>query len=335
MMNRRLKLWISGCLWCLGCLGWVGCSGDDMPGDPGTEGDAGEPVALSFQLCRLAAGEASTRVDGAPVDMADETVFCIYAFPAGSSTTATRPLDYKTYKVLNGEATGELYLYRGEYDLYLVSYNSTTEVPELLDGGIISTGNGKDFMYTTLKGIVVQPNETGENHMSVVLPNPFRRMGAQVQVTVAVKNASQPVAVSSLKANSITINGLRPSLNYTLGKSVWETEEATDFSSSFPFERFTRADGSYTTPWISSPEVMLPVDGSAYLNFVVNLTVGYSGGTYTGDYTADLQKVLLPGMTYRFDFTLTFYGELKPTDLTLAVKEYNTIPIVSDGLGGD
>ena len=333
MMNKRLKLWIAGCLGCLACLGLAGCADGELPGGPGPAEGEGEPVALSFRLCRLTAGEASTRADAA-TDMEDGKTIRIYAFPAGGSTTASQPLDSKIYTVQGGVATGELYLYRGTYDLYLVSYNSSTEAPELQADGTIQVSNGKDFMYATLKGIVVQPNQTGENHMNVTLPNPFRRMGAQVQVTVAAKNGSQPVAISSLKANTITVGGLRPSMNYTLGASAWTTD--TDFTSSYTYERFTRANNNYTTPWVSTPEVMLPVDGSAYLTFIVNLTVGYDGTkSFTGDYTAEIQKVLLPGMTYKFDFTLTFYGELEPMDLTLAVKEYNTVTLVSDGLGGD
>ena len=70
-MNKRLKYWIGCGLCCLGSLGLAGCSGDDMPGASGSGGDEGEPVALSFRLCRLVAGEASTRVDGDPADMAD------------------------------------------------------------------------------------------------------------------------------------------------------------------------------------------------------------------------------------------------------------------------
>ena len=73
------------------------------------------------------------------------------------------------------------------------------------------------------------------------------------------------------------------------------------------------------------------------LDFEVNLTVGYNEGedSYTGSFPASIQKVLLPGMTYQFDFSLTFYGVLKPSDLTLAVKEYDTVDLSSDGLGGD
>ena len=122
--------------------------------------------------------------------------------PQSASTTTTEPLDHKVYTVKGGVATGELYLYRGTYDLYLVSYNSSTEVPELKTDGTIQVSNGKDFMYTSLKGIVVQPNQTGENMMDVVLPAPFKRLGAQIKVSVAAGDF-QPVTPTSLVVNSL------------------------------------------------------------------------------------------------------------------------------------
>ncbi|WP_330221656.1 MULTISPECIES: fimbrillin family protein [Bacteroides] len=337
-MNKRLKYWIGCGLCCLGSLGLAGCSGDDMPGASGSGGDEGEPVALSFRLCRLVAGEASTRVDGDPADMADGKTFQVYAFPANAFTTKTQPLDGKTYTVKNGVATGELYLYRGTYDLYLVSYNSSTEVPELKTDGTIPVGNGKDFMYTTLKGIVVQPNQMGESHMSVTLPNPFKRMGAQVQVSVA-GNTNSPVTPTSLVVRSFLMNGLCESLNYTLGNPAWNAYGGS-FGGNYPFSGFTNNGTGYDVKKKreSSPVVLLPVDGTATIDFAIELEVGYSDNgeakVWKDTYPASIQKVLLPGMTYQFDFTLTFYGILNPGDLTLAVRDYeSTVTVNSDGLG--
>ena len=329
-MNKKLKDGIVCALWCLGSIGVAGCSGDDAPG--------GEPVALSFQLCRLTAGEVSTRADATSADMEDGKAFRIYAFPADASITATQPLDYKDYTVTGGVATGELYLYRGTYDLYLVSYNSSTDLPVLSAGGTIATGNGKDFMYTTLKGIVVQPNQTGENHMSVVLPEPFKRMGAQVQVTVA-GNTSSPVTPTSLVVQSFQMKGLCESLTYTLGSSVWNAHSGA-FNGSYPFTGFTNNGTGFEVKKKreSSSVVLLPVDGTSTLDFEIELEVGFNdNGTakvWRDVYPVSIQKVLLPGMTYLFDFTLTFYGILNPGDLTLAVRDYeSTVTIDSDGLG--
>ena len=51
-----------------------------------------------------------------------------------------------------------LTLYRGEYDIYLVSYNSQDFYPTANGAkNLIEVSNGKDFMYSNLKGISVQP----------------------------------------------------------------------------------------------------------------------------------------------------------------------------------
>ena len=131
----------------------------------------------------------------------------------------------------------------------------------------------------------------------------------------------------------MTITGLPPSLAYTLGQPAWGT--ASGYESSFAFESFQEPAGGNPIAWReSSKEVLLPVDGSTLIKFDVDLTVDYYADTpYVSSFPAEIQKVLLPGMTYQFDFTLTFYGILKPTDLTLAVKEYNTITLNTDDLG--
>lgn len=320
-------------------LTWLaGCGSGDVV-LPDAEPDRGEGVTLTFDMY----GASVTRADVAGTsdteDMKIGKRFRIYAFKAGSTNLAS-PLDSRIYEVqpdeadasVPGKATGNLTLYRGTYDLYLVSYNSSNEVPEMSNGAFI-VGNGKDFMYTKLEGIVVQPDKTGENAMLVSLPRPFTRMGAQVIVTAQTKNGNQPVPVTSLKANWIRIKGLAGTLTYKLGNTAWESN--SDYNSSFTFEKFTRIDSS--NPWVSEAQVLLPVDGSQMLEFEVNLTVGYDEGnkSHTGSYPASIQKVLLPGMTYQFDFSLTFYGVLSPSDLTLAVKEYDTVDLSSDGLGGD
>lgn len=320
--------------------GLAGCgSGESVL--PDAVPDAGDPVTLTFDMYSA----VLTRADGAGTtstteDMAVGKTFRIYAFTAGAVKLGT-PLDSRVYTVQEsettpgslGKATGNLTLYRGTYDLYLVSYNSSTEVPELSADGSFTVGNGRDFMYTKMEGIVVQPDKTGENTMLVSLPRPFTRMGACVVTTVQTKNGTQPVPVSSLKANWIRIKGLAETLTYKLGSTAWEP--ASGYNSSFAFDKFTREKVS--EPWISEAQVVLPVDGSQMLDFEVNLTVGYNEGedSYTGSFPASIQKVLLPGMTYQFDFSLTFYGVLKPSDLTLAVKEYDTVELSSDGLGGD
>lgn len=331
----------------------TGCSSAEA-WSPQSEPDAGEPVAVSFSLYRYTAEveekveeKANTRAEEIMQDMDLGKTFRVYAYPTGATNLAS-PKATAVYTVTSAattttsaKATGDLNLYRGAYDLYLVSYNLETETPELKSGtSDINTGNGKDFMYTTLKNVVIQPNSTGANQLDVQLSNPFKRMGAQVKVKV--KGKDSPVTITKIdKPNYITISGLPVSLTYGLGKPDWNavsTSSSADvYKESYTFSGFTSENpNDYKIAWVSAPSVVLPVDGSQLLNFEVNLKVWYEvTKSVTDSYKASIQKTLLPGMTYEFEFTLTFYGILSPTDLTLAVREYDTITLSSDGLGSD
>ena len=172
-------------------------------------------------------------------------------------------------------------------------------------------------MYTKLEGIVVQPDKTGDNAMLVSLPKPFTRMGAQVITTVKARNSMQPVLPTALVVNFIKVSGLYGSLAYKLNNTSWETPT-------------TAADAS---------AVLLTVGGTQKMKFDVNLKVQYKSGsetkTYTDSYFATIEKALLPGMTYQFDFSLTFYGAIVPSDLTLAIREWTTTNLTGEDLGKD
>ena len=58
--------------------------------------------------------------------------------------------------------------------------------------------------------------------MDVVLPAPFKRLGAQIKVSVKAGDF-QPVTPTSLVVNSFEMGGLRASLPYTLGSTAWGT----------------------------------------------------------------------------------------------------------------
>ncbi|WP_455640577.1 fimbrillin family protein [Parabacteroides sp.] len=328
------------------------CSGN-LPGDgntggtdsPGTPEEKGEPVSITFDMGSAIQTRAE---DGTTQDeiMEAGNTFRIYVYDmAGMTNTETpnfsSPMANSVYTVkLVDEklvATGDLTLYRGTYYMYLVSYNSDSEQPENVNGKI-NVVNGKDFMYTVLPNVVVQPQTSGSNQMSVKLPTPFKRLGSQVQVSVAAKNGQQPVAITTLKVDRITVKGLHSSLDYSLSDFKWK-DSNSDFNADYTFYggEFTRKDNNTTSFWTSPPKVLLPVDGSELLTFDVTLIISYNEGEkeINPTYTASMQKVLMPGMTYQFDFLLTFYGELIPADLTLAVKEYNEIELDSDGLGAD
>lgn len=337
------KLIITGIAWAL-----TACSGisgeDDLP----VPEDKGDPISIAFNMFETNITRADNTTDTDP--MGEGSTFMIYVYDAQTKNATTgaftpgfsgSPIASGVYTIGQNaqgklEATGNLKLYRGTYYMYLVSYNLSSEHPEIKEtNGQITVENGKDFMYTTLENIVVQPETAGGNSMTVKLPAPFKRLGSQVIVRAAAKRDGQPVTPSSLVVNEITINKLPGSLDFQFEKSTWETCSGYNTSYTYPSDAFRRSGEEVTDYWTSDPAVLLPVDGTVPLEFGVNLTVTYSSGTKTSTktYPASVQKVLLPGMTYEFTFTLTFYGELLPTDLTLAVREYNTITLESDGLG--
>lgn len=51
--------------------------------------------------------------------------------------------------------------------------------------------------------------------------------------------------------------------------------------------------------------------------------------------TVELKKALLAGMSYNFVFTLTFYGDFLPADLTLDVQDYIPVDLTPGDVGGD
>ena len=196
-------------------------------------------------------------------------------------------------------------------------------------------------MYTKLEGIVVQPDKTGDNAMLVSLPKPFTRMGAQVITTVKARNSMQPVLPTALVVNFIKVSGLYGSLAYKLNNTSWETP-TTAADASYSFEKFdanNTLDYNPQAPRTSDLAVLLPVGGTQKMKSDVNLTVQYKSGsetkTSTDSYFATIEKALLPGMTYQFDFSLTFYGAIVPSDLTLAIREWTTTNLTGEDLGKD
>lgn len=341
-MITGMYKWITSCL-----ILFTSCSGS-LTGDEDNMNpeEKGEPIRISFDMFQASLTKATANTDYD--DMEEGKTFCIYAYNSVQNGTPdfSKPLASAVYTVkkegTSMVGSGDLRLYRGTYYMYLVSYNQESEIPALKDGtGQIEVVNGKDFMYTTLENIVVQPENPGGSSMTVKLPSPFKRLGSQVVVRACAKNSTQPVDVTTLEVLEISVGGLPASLTYKFGQTTWDSCDKYETSYTYPGNVFSRTNNSGQPSnsvydfWSSTPTVLLPVNGSEKLTFGVKLRITYESGTkeVTQVYPASIQKVLLPGMTYVFDFTLLFYGEIVPTDLTLAVREYNTIPLESDGLG--
>lgn len=313
--------------------GLLACSGEADTDQGGVlqPDDPGKAIQLSFKLYDVEV----TRADVSSTTLEEGVKLRIYAYSKGADTDMADPLAEGVYTVgRGGVATGNLYLYRGEYDLYLVSYNSSIETPELnTTTHRIDVNNGSDFMHAELKGIVVQPTTIGTYHMEVALPEAFKRMATNL--TVKVKAAgTQPISINELTLNSFYIDGLSSSCEYQLGSAVWGTATSM-VDEQYQVLSFEGNPESYSTGYISEPFVIFPVDGNTQLNFTINLTVKYSGKYLTKDYKASIRKALLPSMKYTLEFILTFYGEIVSTDLTLKLYDYNGVELSTDSMGTD
>ena len=301
----------------------------------------GDKIALSFNLYW---GEL-TKAANATSLLPEGSKIRAYAYTK-DAVTINSPVGYGDYVVdASGRATAlqengvdkGLTLYRGNYDIYLVSYNDKNYVPETADDYLLHVSNGNDFMYSTLKGITVQPTSGGKNMMSVDLPEPFTRLCSQVIVTVKAGD-KQPVTVSGLSVSSVNIKKLSSDLSYQLGKTAWNIDSGIEQTGTGALNTFTEGDvDNVKIPRVSDPLVVLPLVGTDPLEFELNLNIGYTkGGTLVTKlftYKPKVYKSFLPGMTYRFEFTLTFFGDAEITNLELAILEYTTVTSSTDNGG--
>lgn len=303
------------------------CS-DELAG--GGEPAKGDLINLSFDMYQASVTKAGS---SATESMPQGSTFSIYAYEKGETNLATTPLGAGTYEVqTGGKATGNLSLYRGEYDLYLMS-NNTNVAPSLVNGA--ATGeNGYDCMYNTLKNVTVQPETDGSNTMSVRMPSAFVRLGSLVELSVK-GSTTQPVAVGDLKVSRITIKNVSSPLTYKLGTSDWDLAGQT-FDQSYTVSSFSEPE-QQSSPHDSDPVVLLPLDGSTPLEFEIVLSIysKISGEFVWKDFTyyAKAPKALLKGMKYKFEFTLTFFGLLNPGDMTISMLDYTNEGLVTDPVG--
>ena len=274
--------------------------------------------------------------------MAVGTAFRIYAFKAGE-TDLTSPIATAVYTVTdeNGKSEGNLSLYRGSYDFYMIS-NNTNTAPKLDEGSnFITVDNGNDFMYNIITNEVIQPEKPGENKMTVSLRTPFSRLGAKVDLSVNAKGNS-PIKVLELKVQSITIMYLSSPLPYVLGEKNWNIAgQSYDQTNTFAVSEFglAKPEKPHSN---TKPVVLLPINGLTDLLFELVLNVGYaeydteghSTTTYRNfTYQASVTKALIKGMGYKFDFTLTFFGLLQPGDMTVSLLDYTEENLSTDQVG--
>lgn len=319
----------------LGCVLLVGCN-SSLP-DSGEQQGEGEPIELAFNLYSAVVSKAG---ENTKTVMPVGSTFRIYAFKAGEMNLSN-PVATAMYTVVdtNGKSTGNLSLYRGNYDFYLIS-NNTNQAPSL-DAGVnyVTVDNGNDFMYNTITNEVIQPESPGQNTMTVTLRTPFVRLGTKVDLSVKA-NAGSPVPVTGLAVQKITIKSLSSPLAYRLGASDWNSGSSS-YNAEYSVIKF--GSGQPTQPHDNTdPVVLLPVDGSVDLVFDLALNVSYmvydaeGTGTQTSrifNYQASAAKALLKGMKYKFEFTLTFFGILTPGDMTVSLLEYTEEDLSTDDVG--
>lgn len=305
--------------------------------------ETGNKIALSFNLYQA----ELTKADAASSIISEGTMLRAYAYTKDAATTG-KPVGFGDYVVnstgvANAANGGGLTLYRGDYDIYLVSYNDKNYVPEAGNDNLLHVSNGKDFMYSALKGITVQPTSGGADMMSVDLPEPFTRLCSEVIVKVKA-NTKQPVGVERLWVNSVKMSKLSGDLSYQMGMTDWTINNSLEYTGSKTFEKETFTNNSKTevvestTARVSAPIVVLPLKGIAPLEFDLDLEIqflksGTGSVTKSFHYYPSVYKSFLPGMTYEFEFTLTFFGDLEPTDLSLAILEYTTVKFSTDDVG--
>lgn len=313
------NIYLAGCFMAL--LAPLGCT-SNLPADA----EQGERINLEFDMY-AADVQPQTKAIGASIaltPMDAGTRFNVYAY-SGNTPISNALYIVETTAEGKNKATGNLSLYRGNYDLHMISSNSSVSdnLPKVNNAGKVEVSNGTDFMYNTLKDITVQPESDGTSSMTVPLTSPFIRLGSRIDLSVKA-SPNSPVAVKNLSVNSITISGLSDNLFYTPGNDDWDTAADNKCLGSYSAVSFTNENGKL----VGAPFVVLPVDGSQPLVFDIDLSITYNPTTSTEktesfQYQVTTDKALQKGMAYSFEFTLTFFGNLTPGDITLSAFGYS------------
>lgn len=342
--NKKLRY---GGIWLGIAVFLTSCHSDmDIATDTPTEVLPGEPVSVYFstleaQVSRAAAGNSL------PLPLADGTRFHVYAY-----TENNEPAEDKTYAVGSNNTTSTaetdaMKLYRGTYHFYFISNNTSGTTQPEASSDIVTVSNGTDFIYTTLKNVVVQSEtgSTGSSSITIPVNTPFNHLCSQVSVAVKA-DSKQPKKIESLTVNSVKMKNLSSDRTYTLGKSTWNTTDSPTYTTtpgSPQWNSFTANKATESGAYLyesNTPYMALPTDGSSELAFEVNLSIGYTttsnaSANENKTYEVSLPKSLLPGTKYRIEFSLTFFGDLAATDVALTVKAYDERELTTDEIGGD
>lgn len=268
--------------------------------------------------------------------MGDESESSVFAgsgiYQVGADGTTAEPRSKEEGLTLNRET----------YNLYFLSYNSTSTVP---DGNneTISVSNGNDFLGATLEKIVILANQEGQTNFTIPMDgHPFSHLCSRVKATLEIPE-EQPVMPVKITDLNISVKNLHAANTYTwLSEAFTTWGERTD-KNTIPLIASGSLDDINTSTTfpitLGSPSdfFLLPVDENEPLLFDVSMSVSYGGAEPAALKTEnmELKKALLPGMSYNFVFSLTFYGTSLPTDLTLNVLSYEPVDLLPGDVGGD
>lgn len=326
-----------------GCQSGMDETADRTPADKDTD----TPVTVYFSTLEAQVSRAAG--NSLPQALAKGTRFRVYVYTQGGEQAATAVYTVGDDNTTTSEANA-IKLYRGTYDFYFISDNTTgIGQPAVTAGKNVTVSNGTDFICTTLEDVVVQ---SGSGSSSILIPvsTPFSHLCSQVSVAVKA-DKKQPQKITSLSVNSITMKNLSSDRTYILGATAWNPADKPTYTenpstsqwSAFTANNTEDSDGTSYLYESAAPYLTLPTDSTTNLAFDVNLTIGYDktvGGSTssteeTKPYTVSLSKALLPGTKYRIEFSLTFFGDLAATDIALTVKAYDERELTTDEIGGD
>lgn len=335
-----------------------GCQGNDILLSEETE-----EFAINFNLpqeeslngmlphSRALQGSVGTEL------LSDGTLFSVRAYKRskteGSGAETTVFVGKGVYKVGTGGTKAiprsdseALKLTRGTYDLYFLSYHSSSTVPDAA-GETVDVSNGNDFLGTTLEQIIIQADKDGQTSLTIPMDgHPFRHLCSRVKATLEVPK-EQPVAPKEITNLKIYVKNLRAANTYTwLSQSFTtlgarENGNTVSLIESGSLSNIQGASIFSVTFGSPTDAFLLPLDESAPLFFDVSMSVSYTDRNSQSAIATleskdmELKKALLPAMSYNFVFTLIFYGDYLPADLTLDVQDYIPVDLTPGDVGGD
>lgn len=324
--------------------------------EPSSE-SGGQRLTIDFDFTGAGVTVAPSATRAAAVtDMKAGTEFIVRAY------TGATLVDDGIYKITTDgsgklvseptDAGNSLSLTRGTYDFYFISYyppeSSTPECPTVKSDNTVEVDNGKDFITTSIQGMKIQSDYDGQVTMTIPMAAyPFSHLCTRVKATLEIPT-EQVVAPTAIEKISITMDNLPGNATFTFpgtsftGYGGRADENKVSLLAWTEKKKITAADASdgFLARYSSADGFVIPLNDKEPLKFNVVMNVYYknsTSGEVCKNFTQSLEltKALLPGKSYNFVFTLSYYGDYTPADLTLNVQEFTPVVLKPGGAGGD